>query len=121
MTPGHISLEIGATNLQRKSDNQLFMRGQKISLLLLVSMMLVYAIICQGQSAGEKTLFPVERDGKWGFVDRTGKLVIPLQFDSANEFHEGLALVTAGKKKLFLDAAGGVVIEPKFDIVNDFS
>src|SRR5256714_3913941 len=121
MTPGHISLEIGGTNLQRKSDNQPFMRVQKISLLSLVSMILVYAIICQGQSAGEKILFPVERDGKWGFVDRTGKLVISLQFESANEFHEGLALVTAGKKKLFIDASGRFIIEPKFDIVSDFS
>src|SRR5882724_6964540 len=66
-------------------------------------------------------LFPVEKDGKWGFIDRTGKLIIPLQFDSANNFHEGLALVTANKKTLFVDGSGRVVITPQFDIVNSFS
>lgn len=75
----------------------------------------------QSQSRTAKTLFPVERNEKWGFIDRTGKIIIPLQFDSANDFHEGLALVTAKGKKLFIDEAGGVVITPQFDIVHDFS
>jgi len=30
--------------------------------------------------------FPVEKDDRWGFIDRTGKIVVPLQFDSANDF-----------------------------------
>lgn len=68
-----------------------------------------------------KTLFPVEKDGKFGFIDRTGKVVIAPQFESANDFHEGLALVTSSGKKLFIDPAGKVVITPQFDIVNNFS
>jgi hypothetical protein len=78
-------------------------------------------LAAQPQSQNAKTLFPVNKDGKWGFIDRTGKIVIPLQFDSANDFHEGLALVTASGKKLFIDASGRVVITPQFDIVDDFS
>ena len=97
------------------------MRSQKISFLSAASLILVCGIVCQDQSADQKMLFPIEKDGKWGFIDRSGKLVISVQFDSANEFHEGLALVTAGEKKLFIDASGRVVMEPKFDIVNDFS
>ena len=30
---------------------------------------------------------------KLGFIDRNGKLVIDCQFDHANDFHDGLALV----------------------------
>jgi hypothetical protein len=26
------------------------------------------------------------RDGKWGFIDRTGEAVIPPQFDEAQDF-----------------------------------
>ena len=34
-------------------------------------------------------LYPVYQSGKWGFVDRTGKLVIPIQFeDVLGQEHE---------------------------------
>jgi hypothetical protein len=31
--------------------------------------------------------------GKWGYIDRSGTLVIPAQFDFAEDFSGGLALV----------------------------
>ena len=68
-----------------------------------------------------KKLFPVEKESKFGFIDRAGKVVIPLQFDDARDFHEGLALVKTGEKKLFIDTSGRVVIEAKYDVVNNFS
>src|SRR5258706_16177905 len=36
--------------------------------------------IAQPQPPIAKILFPVEKDSKWDFIDRTGKIVIPLQF-----------------------------------------
>lgn len=75
----------------------------------------------RGQQPASKSLFAVEKDGKFGYIDHTGKIIIPLQFEGANEFHEGLALVTANGKKLFIDTTGRVVIRPNFDIVNNFS
>jgi len=89
-----------------------------ILLTLLLSAMLLGA---QPKSRETKILFPVEKDDKWGFIDRTGRIVVPLQFDSANDFHEGLGLVTAKGKKIFIDAGGRVIITPQFDIVNNFS
>jgi hypothetical protein len=77
--------------------------------------------IVQPQPPNAKRLFPVEKDSQWGFIDRTGKIVIPLQFDSANDFHEGLALVTVKGRSLFIDDTGRVVISPQFDIVHEFS
>ena len=38
-------------------------------------------------------LVPVSIKGKWGFMDRTGKLVIEPQFEDAEDFSEGLAPV----------------------------
>ncbi len=38
----------------------------------------------------------VQKDAKWGFIDRSGSLVIDYQFDSAGPFVGGLAPVTAG-------------------------
>ncbi len=73
------------------------------------------------QNPSQAALFPVSADGKSGFIDSTGKTVIPLQFDSANGFSEGLALVTVSGKKLFIDTTGRTVFEARFDIVRDFS
>ncbi len=89
---------------------------------LLALSSVIFAVICAAPAQPPaRILFPVEKDDKWGFIDRTGKIVVPLQFASANDFHEGLALVTANGKKLFIDAAGRVVITPQFDIIHDFS
>jgi len=73
------------------------------------------------QQSSTERLFVVQKDGKSGFIDRTGKVVIPIQFDSANNFHEGLALVTMSGKKAFIDTTGKTVFNAAYDIVNDFS
>src|SRR5882762_11324102 len=92
-----------------------------LNLILLTLVLSAMLLGAQPKSRETKILFPVEKDDKWGFIDRTGRIVVPLQFDSANDFHEGLALVTAKGKKLFIDETGRIVITPQFDIVHDFS
>jgi hypothetical protein len=43
----------------------------------------------------------VKINGKWGFIDRSGKVVIPPQFDtySGSGFHEDLAKVIINDQK----------------------
>ena len=48
-------------------------------------------------------------------------MVIPPQFDRADDFHEGLALVQRNKKFGYVDHAGKVVIEERFDQATDFA
>lgn len=38
-------------------------------------------------------LAAVKKDGKWGYIDKTGKTVIPFSYDYAFSFSEGLAVV----------------------------
>lgn len=47
------------------------------------------------QGAGKETdqLFLVENKGKYGYIDRTGKIAVPLTFDHALPFAEGIAVV----------------------------
>ena len=40
-----------------------------------------------------------EKTGKWGFIERTGKVVVTPQFDFASKFSEGLAAVRIGDDK----------------------
>jgi hypothetical protein len=61
--------------------------------------------------------FPVKQDKKWGYIDRTGKLVIPLTFSDAEKFDDGLAAVRDHntQKWGYIDTAGNFVITPQFD------
>ena len=64
----------------------------------------------------------VRKDGKYGVVDASGKLVIPTQYDDTGWlFSEGLLPVSVGGKFGFIDAAGKSVIEPQYDAVGGFT
>lgn len=43
-------------------------------------------LFCEGLAA-------VKKDGKWGYIDTDGKVVIPFQYDQAYHFNEGKAVV----------------------------
>ena len=58
---------------------------------------------------------------KYGFIDKSGKVVIEPQFDWVGAFSEGLARVKKDGKYGFIDKSGKVVIEPQFDEVRAFS
>jgi len=57
-------------------------------------------------------LFLVRQDGKLGYIDKTGQIVINPQFDWASSFFEGLARVWIGGKSGYIDKAGEYVWEP---------
>ena len=70
-------------------------------------------------------------DGKVGFIDGSGKLVINPQWDEAIDFSEGLAVVCIGecdastanrlnKKYGYIDEDGKMAINPTFEIADDF-
>ena len=60
-------------------------------------------------------------DCKWGFIDKTGRLVISPQYNYADEFHNGLAAVLVGGKWGFIDKSGQMVIQPRFTRAGRFS
>jgi len=81
------------------------------------------------KGATEIALFPVVRDGKWGYIDGQGHVVIPLQFDAALPFSEGLAAFGVRRgvfrrdwfKWGYVDQTGAVVIKPQFEKASRFS
>jgi hypothetical protein len=48
----------------------------------------------------------VRQGTKWGYIDGTGKLAIPFQFDQASSFSEGLAEVEINGRCGFIDTQG---------------
>ena len=73
------------------------------------------------EALSQNTLFPVTDSRKYGYIDKTGNLKIPTQFDFATEFSEGLAHIKVEGKRGFVDEKGSVAIEPQYDKVRDFS
>jgi len=56
----------------------------------------------------------VRVNGRYGFIDRTGKLLIAARFDLVGAFYQGHAEVLVGSKAGVIDRQGKLVIEPRF-------
>ena len=66
-------------------------------------------------------LAKAQKDGKWGFIDRSGKVVIPFKYDWALWFSEGLCAVQETNKYGFIDKTGKLVIPFIYDRTNLFN
>ncbi len=65
-------------------------------------------------------LSAVYQDDKCGFIDKTGDLVIPIEYEGAGYFFEGLARVKKNDKWGFIDKSGDLVIDYQYDFARDF-
>lgn len=52
---------------------------------------------------------------KFGYINTSGKVVIPAKYDWASEFNNGLAGVVVNDKWGMIDKTGKLVIQPQFD------
>jgi hypothetical protein len=68
-------------------------------------------------------LSPAFMDGKHGYVDRSGKILIAPRFDRAYRFSEGLAVVQVGKWHGFIDRSGKFIVRGsrELDVWDQFS
>jgi len=57
----------------------------------------------------------VSKNGKYGFIDKTGMEVIPLEYDRANPFADGLAAVSIDDKWGYINTSGEIVIPLEYD------
>src|SRR5689334_733438 len=101
-------------------------RVQRTSLkTLTVSLVFICTCIFTVDAQSTKSsprLRPIQQNGKWGYIDSSGKIVIKPQFVWAEEFSEGLAAFENDDGKHgYIDESGAVVIEPKFDNWTNFS
>ena len=58
-------------------------------------------------------LHPVKQNGLWGYIDEQAQWVIPPQYDSADNYRDGLALVEKDGKLMYIDHNGAVVWEER--------
>ncbi len=66
-------------------------------------------------------LLQVQKNQLWGYIDLTGEVAIPMLFEYAGDFSEGLAPAMQGGKWGYIDEAGDFVIEPKYPLCWPFA
>ncbi len=67
-------------------------------------------------------LAPVKLNRGWGFIDRQGVIVIPIEYHNVvePEFSEGLAEVKKGKQCCYINRRGDVIIETDANVAGDY-
>jgi hypothetical protein len=70
--------------------------------------------------ADNSGLYPINVNGKYGYMDKSGKTIISPQFDMAYGFSESLAHVRIGTKSGYINTKGSIVITPQFDDAQQF-
>ncbi len=83
------------------------------------------AILEQNAKTKEKieivTLKPTGKAGKYGYLDKSGQLAIPYQYQMTNVFNEGLAHVKLNNKWGYIDKNNSKIIDFKYDEAKPFS
>lgn len=69
----------------------------------------------------EEGLASFEKNGKWGYLNTDGEIVINAKYDMAYEFSEGLAAVKLADKWGFINPEGKVVIDLQYINADSFS
>lgn len=60
----------------------------------------------------------LSENGKWGFVDPSGLLVIPATFDECGSFREGFACASQGGVFGLIEHGGKFIIKPQFEFLS---
>ncbi|WP_143960101.1 WG repeat-containing protein [Litoribacter populi] len=69
---------------------------------------------------GNEGLYAALIDGKYGFVDKAGKLRIANRYDSVSKYTEGLAPFKVDNRWGYLDKNDRIAIQPQYEEVGDF-
>jgi hypothetical protein len=65
-------------------------------------------------------LASIRKDGRWGFIDKTGVIVIEPEFDGVKNFSDGMAAIKLKGKWGYINHEGEIVIQPKYYDVYNF-
>ena len=100
-------------------------------LALLLLLMLVFPALAEGKDNrydaigdcgfDENTLLPVKRDGMWGFVNASGELVIPCEWEDYRAPNAGKIAVQKDGLWGCIDLAGNVLVEPEWEHLSVWS
>lgn len=84
-----------------------------------LALLLLGAAVAAPQPANDY-LYPIREGRKFGFINRSGTVVVSPRFDAVGDLREGRVSVYVGSKAGYIDLAGKLVIEPKYETAGEF-
>ncbi|WP_304516353.1 WG repeat-containing protein [Cecembia rubra] len=69
---------------------------------------------------GNEGIYGAMKSGKYGFIDKSGKWLIPAQFDQVKKFNEGLAAYQLNGQWGILDKWGNIIVPAQFSQISEF-
>lgn len=63
----------------------------------------------------KEELLIVKQNHKLGYMNKSGKMVIPFQYQNASDFREGFAVIVMNDKWGFINSQGKIVIPAQYD------
>ncbi|WP_171687551.1 WG repeat-containing protein [Paenibacillus planticolens] len=97
---------------------------------------IIIGILAVNKKNNEKTLlYPIQVDGKWGYINKMGKMVVEPTYAWADDFHDGVAIVllnnnSDGSKDTkdqdsvkygAIDMTGKMVVKPDFSYITKYN
>lgn len=84
------------------------------------SIILIFGLLCVSSHASAQFLVPFRKGDMWGYVDINKTIVIPIQYEWAEPFSEGLAAVKQNGRFGFINKRGEVVVPFKYEYAKKF-
>ena len=89
------------------------------ALLLVLALTLSAALAAPTVYGYQEGLAKASENGLWGFADATGRVVIPIQYQSVLDFTLGTALVRSNSKMGLIRQDGLSLIQPAYDTLEN--
>jgi len=88
-------------------------------------MAIISLVCCSGtknyiDQSKSDNLYPAEINGKWGYINGNGEVVINPVYEGAFEFSDGRALVQLNGKWGYIDRDNNIVVDAVFEEARDF-
>ncbi|WEK53593.1 MAG: WG repeat-containing protein [Candidatus Cohnella colombiensis] len=107
-----------------------------VLIIILITAAIITGFLAVNNKYDEKTLlYPIQVDGKWGYINKTGKIVVEPTYAWADDFHDGVAIVLLNSnsdgnkdsreddslKYGAIDTTGKMVVEPDYSSITKFN
>ena len=89
------------------------------ALVLALAMTLSCALAAPTIHGYQEGLAKASENGLWGFADSSGKVVIPIQYQSVLDFTLGTALVRINNKMGLIRQDGAYLLQPEYDTLEN--